>query len=355
MEKTQTAGADGSPRRSRWSILGWVAAGAALAAFVAANRSQVPAAARALGAARPGYVALALGVCLAGVANQAALHHRAQRAVGLGPRFGASLRAGAAAQFLNLVAKSGGMAGLGAFLRSRAGRDASGPVVVAYVLATLLGQLSFAVVLGVSLVLIWADGRLTAADVAASVVFAAIMAAAVGALVAGVRSREALRRVHALPARVARRARALVGRPGKQAAVTGPAEEDHRSADDLYEAVQVLARRPQAAAGATAHAFGVEALGALLVWSVLRAVGEHPGLRLAVMAYAISVLFAIVGFLPGGLGFVEAGMGSVLVSYGVAGPVAVAAVVLYRLFELWVPVVVGAWAAQSLARAATLR
>lgn len=348
MERTPLALSDRSQRRSRWSILGWVVLGAATAAFVAANRSQAPAAVQALGAARPGFVALALGVCLAGIANQAAMHHGAQRAMGLAPPFGSSLRAGAAAQFLNLVAKSGGMAGIGAFLRARAEWDPPGPVVVAYVLATLLGQLSFAAVLGLSLVLIWADGRLTAADVAASVVFAAIMAAALGALAAGVRSREALRRMHALPARVARRARALVGLPGARAA---PAEEDHSSADDLYEAVQVLARRPQAAGRATVHAFGVEALGALLLWSVLRAVGEHPGLRLAMVAYAISVLFAIVGFLPGGLGFVEAGLGSVLVSYGVAGPAAVAAVVLYRLFELWVPVAVGAWAAQSLARA----
>lgn len=305
--------------------------------------------ARTLRSAHPGFVALALAVSVVGVANLAALHHRAQLAMGLTPRFGSSLRAGAAAQFLNLVTKSGGMAGLAAFLGGRTARPARSRVVVAYLLATLLGQLSFAAVLGASLVIIWMNGKLTPADIAATVVFAVILSAIVAGMVAGLRSPEALARLQALPARLARRARALVGRPG-----AAPAAADER-AHDLYEAVQVLVRRPRAAAAATAHAFGVELLGAMLIWSVLRSVGERPSAELAMVAYAVSVLFAIVSFLPGGLGFVEAGLGAVLVSYGIAGPVAAAAVVLYRLFELWVPVAVGAWAAQSLARASSPR
>jgi len=326
-----------------------VAVGAVV--FATANRSQVPPVARALSQSRPAFVALALMLCALGLLNQAAMHHATQRAMGLRAPFAATLRAATAAQFLNLVAKSGGMAGAGAFLRDRPEGAGRNRVIVAYLLATVVGHVSFAVVLGVSLVMIWEDGKLTRADMVASIAFAAIMAGAVAGLVAGMHSRQALRRVHALPRRLAQRARALIGRPRPG---PGPADQaaEQDEADDLYDAVQVIVRRPRAAAPAAGHAFGVEALGAGLLWSVLRAVGEHPAWTLALVAYAVSVLFGVVGFLPGGVGFVEAGLGAVLVSYGVTGPVAAAAVVLYRLFELWIPVVVGAWAAQSLARSA---
>jgi len=341
--------APGAP--SRWWLswrtlwLATVAVGAV--AFAAANRSQVPLVARVLRQANPRFVGLALAICALGLLNQAALHHATQRAVGLRPRFMKSLQAATAALFLNLVVKSGGMAGATAFVRADPGGHRRGRVVVAYLLATLLGQLTFAVVLAASLVLIWEDGRLTSVDMAASLVFAGIMAGVLAALVAGLHSREALRRVHSLPRRIALRARTILG-PPNAASPRGGA--DHSGADDLYDAVQVLARRPARATSAVAHAFGVEALGTASLWSVLRALGAQPGWTLALVAYAVSVLFAIVGFLPGGLGFVEAGLGAVLVSYGITGPVAVAAVVLYRLFELWIPVAVGAWTAQSLVR-----
>lgn len=318
-------------------------------AFAAANRSQVPLVAQVLRRADTRFVGLALVICALSLLNQGALHHATQRAVGLRPRFMKSVQAATAALFLNLVVKSGGMAGATAFVRANPGGNRRARLVVAYLLATLLGQLTFAVVLAASLVLIWEDGRLTRVDVIASLVFAGILAGVLAALVAGLHSREALRRVHSLPRRMARRANTLLG-PSRAASRDSRRGADHAGADELYDAVQVLARQPARATSALAHAFGVEALGAASLWSVLRALGTQPGWTLALVAYAVSVLFAIVGFLPGGLGFVEAGLGAVLVSYGIAGPVAVAAVVLYRLFELWIPVAVGAWTAQSLVR-----
>jgi uncharacterized membrane protein YbhN (UPF0104 family) len=48
-----------------------------------------------------------------------------------------------------------------------------------------------------------------------------------------------------------------------------------------------------------------------------------------------------VGFLPGGLGFVELTTVAVLVSYGIPAPRAAAAIVLYRGLELWLPALAG--------------
>lgn len=331
------------PRR-RWRALAAALGVAAVGVLLWSNRAQLPASIHALRQARPGFLLLALVVCVLALLNQAAMHQGAQKAVGLSTPFGTAVRAATAAQFFNLVAKSGGMAGVGAFLRARSEHQPRSRVVVAYVLATILGQLGFAVVLGASLAVAWADGKLTLADVVASLFFAAMVTVVLSVVITGMQSRERLRTLLSVPQRLLGAVLAIVGRRSSSEPVSGPS-----ASDDVYEAMQILAQRPLRAARAGVHALGVEVLGALLLWSVLRAVGVPSSVKLAVVAYALSVLFAIVGFLPGGLGFVEAGLGAVLVSYGVAVPVAAAAVVLYRVFELWVPVLIGAWAAQSLA------
>ncbi len=129
--------------------------------------------------------------------------------------------------------------------------------------------------------------------------------------------------------------------------------ESFDSADELFDAAQRLRSGPRSAIRVLFFAFGVEAIGIAQLWCVLRAVGQHPRLVVPVVAYAVSVLFAIVGFLPGGLGFVEAGLGAVLVSFGLTGATAAAAVVLYRVLELWIPLIVGAIAAHGLASLTT--
>ena len=100
---------------------------------------------------------------------------------------------------------------------------------------------------------------------------------------------------------------------------------------------------------AVMHSLLVEVLGIAELWCVLGALGIHPSLTIPLIAYAVSVLFTIVGFLPGGIGFVEVGLGTILVSSGLARTSAVAAVVLYRVFEFWLPLLLGLLASRVLA------
>lgn len=88
------------------------------------------------------------------------------------------------------------------------------------------------------------------------------------------------------------------------------------------------------------------------LWAALHAVGASAGLDVALVAYGIATLFGIIGFLPAGLGFLEVGMAAALASYSTPVAQATAAVVLFRLAELWLPLAVGAIAARSLPRAA---
>jgi uncharacterized protein (TIRG00374 family) len=64
------------------------------------------------------------------------------------------------------------------------------------------------------------------------------------------------------------------------------------------------------------------------------------------LAYVVAQAFAIVPITPGGVGFVDAGLTTLLVLVGVPADTALIGVLLYRLFSFWLPIPVGAivWA-----------
>ncbi len=83
---------------------------------------------------------------------------------------------------------------------------------------------------------------------------------------------------------------------------------------------------------------------AALVASLL-AVGGEADPFLVLLAYVVSLALALVPITPGGLGFVEAGLTSLLVVAGATAEQAVVATLLYRLASFWLPIPLGllAW------------
>jgi uncharacterized protein (TIRG00374 family) len=69
-------------------------------------------------------------------------------------------------------------------------------------------------------------------------------------------------------------------------------------------------------------------------------VGASPELALLWMAYLIGQLGNWLP-VPGGIGGVELGLVGALVLYGLPALTATAAVLLYRVIELWIPAVLG--------------
>lgn len=336
---------DSGAAHRRWARrAGMVLVAAAAAALVVADRRELPAAWRVLRAADPVWVAGAGASAALWYTAYGLVHRGAQRAAGLSPApLGELVPVTLAAHFLNLVTKSGAMAGLVAFDRlGRRRGQPPGRVAAAYLLAGFLGEMAFVAVLAVGLALVWLDGRLTGAEAVAGAVFTVYLAMRLTVLAAALGSRSRARRMVAAPYR-------LWAWISRRDLAAGTAEA---RADELHDAIALLRRRPGAVVPAAVAALGVEAAGVALLWTVLAAVGASHSLATAVVGYAISVLFSIVGFLPGGLGFVEVSLGAVLVSTGIGAPTATAAVALYRLFELWLPVGVGAVAAQRVAAAA---
>lgn len=124
-----------------------------------------------------------------------------------------------------------------------------------------------------------------------------------------------------------------------------------RRIDPAVVVDHVVAQR-DAVAGAFAGRWG-EALaaaaanrmldyGALV--AALYAVGARARPSMVLLAYVLSLALALVPITPGGIGFVEAGLTSILVLAGVSADQAVLATLLFRLVSFWLPIPVGAFA-----------
>ena len=82
----------------------------------------------------------------------------------------------------------------------------------------------------------------------------------------------------------------------------------------------------------------------LALLTALAAVGAHPRPSLVLLAYLSGAILGMVPITPGGLGFVEAGLTTMLVLAGVPAGDGSLAVLAYRLVSFWLPLVAGALA-----------
>lgn len=73
----------------------------------------------------------------------------------------------------------------------------------------------------------------------------------------------------------------------------------------------------------------------------LYAVGAKPRLSLVLLAFAASAVLGMIPITPGGLGFVEAGLATLLTLAGISAGEALVATLAYRLFQFWLPIPAG--------------
>lgn len=321
---------------------------AAVAVLVLVSRRDLPAAAAAVRHASVVWIgALALLTGL-GIVNLGLVYWVGQRAAGVRMRAREGIVLGTAATFVNLLAKSNGLAGVMLFTgRARRKGEPTGPAVAGYLLVNVVGHLALGLVLAISLGALALAGAFTKLDAVAAGVFVVFMTVTVGGLAAALRSRSAVRALYALPQRLERRLRHLVKRRA------GPERMSHSAADELYEAVLELRRERRRAVPVFLLALAVDLIAVAQIYAAMQAVGAPGGLTVALAGYGISTLLGVIGLLPGGLGFVELSLAAVLIAAGTPAGAAAAAVVLYRLAELWVPLAAGAVAAHSTSRAGT--
>ncbi len=113
---------------------------------------------------------------------------------------------------------------------------------------------------------------------------------------------------------------------------------DTRLLADRDSVRHVLGLKWRQAAALTAGRVGLD-FGCLL--AALTATGAHPHPSLALLAYAAANIVELVPVTPGGLGLVEASLGSLLILAGVHPSSAFVATLAYRLFSYWLPLAAG--------------
>jgi len=320
----------------------------AIVAFALLNRSMVSEAAGILRDANLRYVAVAAVFSLLSVVNRGEMFRFAHRAVGLETGRRDMANVAAAAYALNKVAKTAGAGGVALFVRAGALRaHAAGTVAAAYMVGSVSAQIGLGVILAIACVSAVVTGAISSTWLGTVLGFIAYLILMMLVVLVASRSRERLQWLYDRGARIVSGVARRFGRrgPNGEGAVI----------DDFYDAVHSIRRRPASFWAAVGHASLDKMIGAMVLANALAAVGADISFASVLQAFAVALVAAMVAFVPGGLGAVEASMVAVLVSQGLDLPTAGAAVVIFRLIDLWVPLIIGTLAARTLVASSAAR
>jgi uncharacterized protein (TIRG00374 family) len=149
-----------------------------------------------------------------------------------------------------------------------------------------------------------------------------------------------------IPTDLERRLRWMDRREGRLARLTHQlAIAPATTSAGIRDALEHLRSRDPALLGAILYwAFQIAVL-----WAAFHAFGDAPPLAVLVQAFFIGMLGNLLP-LPGGVGGVESGMVGAYVAFGVDFDLALVAVLVYRAFTFWLPLVPGVIAYISLRR-----
>ena len=331
--------------RLTFGRVAWTALVALTLAVVVTNISGFRDTLDAFAHANPFYLLAAAGFQAAFLVNLGLYYQSSFAVLGLRAPFRRFALLGAGGYFVNLVSKTSGLGGVALYLSEGSRRGfQKGRTITAYMVTVVLGHVAYFVTLALALVLLYVSGTLKPIEAIAAAVMTVLLLIVFGAIVFVTTDRRRLAAAWGFGHRLALRFKRLFG-------ATAAEEDDTamEAADELYEAVSDLRREPARYAQPLAHALLVEALGIGVLFTTARALGANITPAQAVIAYAVAVLSSMIAITPSGLGFVEASLAGLLVSFGVPLHHAVAAGLAYRFFEFWLPIIIGSIAVRALA------
>lgn len=285
----------------------------------------------------------ALGVVCSGLAmvNRGMLNRAAHRAVGLDPGVAAMTHTAAVGFAAQKLIRSAGLVGLAVFVRhGRRNGYEPGSVAAACALTATGSFLALGVLLSSAVGVLAITGRLTGWWIAATigfVIYAAIVAVSAVLLIRS-------RRLAYTAWRWGQRARHRLpwGRNDTTDDTT-----DAAFPVEIFDAFSTARRRPDALRQLLLHAVASKALGALMLAAAVAAIGLPVSAPTAVVIYATALAASMVTVVPGGFGVVEGSTVALLIGAGATAGAAALAVALFRLFDLWLPVLGGAAAARG--------
>lgn len=283
------------------------------------------------------WLGLAALVHLAWMLNIAASFRAIYRLLGVDEQITHLMLVAAAAQFVSVVAPSGGMGGMAVLLADGRKRGLpSSRVTTGAALFIFAEQASLLAVVAIGLAILFRLNRLGAAEVLAAVILAGIALAIGLILLLGLRAPDLLRRVLAAVGGLLNR----LLRPFLKRDYLDLSRVETFSRD-VNEGLQEVRRTPRGLLLPAALAFSSKAFLIAILSLVFIAFRQPftPGILIA--TFSIGYLFYIVSPTPSGVGFVEGAMTLVLSSLRV--PLAAAAViaVAFRGITFWLTILYG--------------
>lgn len=321
-----------SDRRSPFGRQGWRRIGLALApigaigVFAATHAPSAGATERTLAGTQVPWLVALLGLAAAGPLLHCGMLRAGQATVGARLRHREALRLAVGIHAANLAVRAAGAAGLGVLLAGelecRIGRPARS---AAYVLGREVAHWTVCALALVAVALLGVDGHLSALVAGGATLFVVSRAIHVALLWCAATRPDALPRWRRLD-----RLRA--------------------HAPDFAAELRRAAAHPRRLVPIAAWAVAIDALHVGWLWVALQAVGAPTSIDVAVETYGVVALLGTITILPAGLGPVDAGLVAALHHSGVALAAAAAGVLLFRVADLWVPLVAGTGPAIAAAR-----
>jgi uncharacterized membrane protein YbhN (UPF0104 family) len=301
---------------------------AAMGVFAATHVNAAGATERALAGTQVAWLVALLGLAAAGPILHCGMLRAGQATVGARLRHREALRLAVGIHAANLAVRAAGAAGLGVLLAGdlecRIGRPARS---AAYVLGREVAHWTVCALALVAVALLGADGHLSALVAGGATLF--VLSRALHAVLLWC----AATRPDALP-----RWRRL--------------DRLRAHAPEFAAELRRAAAHPRRLAPVAAWAIAIDALHVGWLWVALQAVGAPTSIDVSVETYGVVALLGTVTILPAGLGPMDAGLVAALHHSGVALAAAAAGVLLFRIADLWVPLVAGAGPALAAARPA---
>jgi len=251
----------------------------------------------------------------------------------------------AAANFINVVAPTGGMGGVALFAAEAHRRGhPTGKVTVAAALFLLLDQAAFLVILSLGLIVLVRRNDLDASEITASLILFTIAISYAFILYLGYRSEEKLGSLLAKAARIVNRAAKFLRRKKEFLSEVRAHEFAHEVAEGFAGLTE---RKSSLVRPVLLGILDQDLLMGALAFSFLSF--EVPFSAGTIIAcFSLAYLFLIVSPTPSGIGIVEGLMPIALNSLNVDWSHAVLITLTYRTVTFWVPFGVGAWAFRTL-------
>lgn len=283
------------------------------------------------------FIMLALGIQGVWLINLATVFRAIYRAMGMEERIERLTLLVAAANFVNVVAPSGGVGGVAVFISDarRKGYSAA-RVTIAGVLFVLFDYAAFILVLALGLLVLFRRQHLTSAELIASAILVGIAAVLATLIYLGLHSAEALGSALAWMARQINR---LLYPFIRRAYL--PEERARRFAVEGAEGLRSLRRTPENLLLPLALALSSKALLISILFLMFLAFKTPFSVGTLIAGYSIANLFLIVSPTPAGIGFVEGALTLALHSLNVPLGSAAVLALAYRGVTFWIPLLGG--------------